>query len=523
MEASPPAASAQTGTAAPSLRGPRRPVQPAPPETLTERIEALAAASRALDPGPAGRKHLRRDVIGYSEDFLKALSTAKAYVDAPGADAGLEEFAVAESSRPAEDVLAAIAKFVDGPALNPASGGHLGYIPGGGLYPAALGDYLAAVTNRFAGLYFASPGAVRMGNMLLRWMADLVGYPPEAGGDLTSGGSIANLTAVVTAREAKWVRSANVPRAVVYTTRHVHHCIGKALVVAGLGECIVRHVEMDDAYRMSPQDLADKIEADRRKRLLPFMVVASAGTTDTGAVDPIDEIADVAAVNDVWCHVDAAYGGFFALCPEAPPALSALHRADSLVLDPHKGLFLPYGLGALLVRDREALRNAHVAPHSSGRIERRASPSPTYLRDASEGEASPSPAYHSPELSRHFRAMRMWLPLQLFGLAPFRAALSEKYWLARYLYDKVQQLPHVEVGPEPDLSVVMFRWTPPGRDSNEASDALVRRIHADGRVFLSSTVLDDRIWLRFCVLSFRTHKETADLALEMVKAGMEGA
>lgn len=499
MEASPPAAGA--AHAAPSG---------ASTETLTERIEALAAASRALDPGPADRKHLRDAVMGYSEDFLNALPAAKTYVDAPGADVGLEEFAVAESGRPVEDVMAAIAKFVDGPALNPASGGHLGYIPGGGLYPSALGDYLAAVTNRFAGLYFASPGAVRMGNMLLRWMADLVGFPPEAGGDLTSGGSIANLTAVVTAREAKWVRSANVPRAVVYTTRHVHHCIGKALVVAGLRECVARHVEMDDAYRMSPQDLADKIEADRRKRLMPFMVVASAGTTDTGAVDPIDEIADVAAANDVWCHVDAAYGGFFALCPEAPPALSALHRADSLVLDPHKGLFLPYGLGALLVRDREALRNAHahVAP---------------ILRDAWEDEASPSPADHSPELSRHFRAMRMWLPLQLFGLAPFRAALSEKYWLARYLYDKVRQLPHVEVGPEPDLSVVMFRWTPPGRDPNEASDALVRRIHADGRVFLSSTVLDGRIWLRFGVLSFRTHKETADLALEVVKAGMEEA
>lgn len=499
MEASPPAASA--AHAAPSG---------ASAETLTERIEALAAASRALDPGPADRKHLRDAVMGYSEDFLNALPAAKTYVDAPGADVGLEEFAVAESGRPVEDVMAAIAKFVDGPALNPASGGHLGYIPGGGLYPSALGDYLAAVTNRFAGLYFASPGAVRMGNMLLRWMADLVGFPPEAGGDLTSGGSIANLTAVVTAREAKWVRSANVPRAVVYTTRHVHHCIGKALVVAGLRECVMRHVEMDDAHRMSPQDLADKIEADRRKRLMPFMVVASAGTTDTGAVDPIDEIADVAAANDVWCHVDAAYGGFFALCPEAPPALSALHRADSLVLDPHKGLFLPYGLGALLVRDREALRNAHahVAP---------------ILRDTWEDEASPSPADHSPELSRHFRAMRLWLPLQLFGLAPFRAALSEKYWLARYLYDKVRQLPHVEVGPEPDLSVVMFRWTPPGRDPNEASDALVRRIHADGRVFLSSTVLDGRIWLRFGVLSFRTHKATADLALEVVKAGMEKA
>lgn len=508
MEASPPPTAGKTSpnarVAPPTIDAPQTAEARPGPEALTARIEALAEASRALDPGPADRKRLQDAVMAYSQDFLDALPTAKAYVDAPGADAGLEGCAIAESARPVEEVLAAVGEFVDGPALNPASGGHLGYIPGGGLYPSALGDYLAAVTNRFAGLYFAAPGAVRMGNMLLRWMAELVGYPPEVGGDLASGGSIANLTAVVTAREAKWIRSANVPRAVVYTTRHAHHCIGKALVVAGLRESIVRHVEMDDGYRMSPQDLADKIEADRRNRLLPFMVVATAGTTDTGAVDPIDEIADVTAANDVWCHVDAAYGGFFALCPEAPPALSALHRADSLVLDPHKGLFLPYGTGALLVRDREALRNAHthVAP---------------YLRDAWEDEASPSPADHSPELSRHFRAMRLWLPLQLFGLAPFRAALSEKYWLARYLYEKVQHLPHVEVGPEPDLSVVMFRWTPPGRDANEANEALIRRIHADGRVFLSSTVLGGEIWLRFGVLSFRTHKETADLALEVVQ------
>lgn len=483
---------------------------------LAARIDDLARQAAPLEPSPAQRKHLRDEVVAYAERFLDGLAECKTYNQADEEGAGIADHPISETGRPIDEIVATIDACVDQPSLNPAAPGHLGYIPGGGLYPSSLADYLAAVTNRFAGIYFTSPGAVRMNALLIRWLADLVGYGEGAGGDLASGGSIANLTAVVTAREALGVRAADVPRAVVYSTRHVHHCVGKALVIAGMRESPVHHVEMDDRYRMSAPDLAARIEADLEAGLRPFMVVASAGTTDTGAVDPVGEIADVAEAHGVWHHVDAAYGGFFLLSPEAPAPLRELHRADSVVLDPHKGLFLPYGSGALVVRDREALRNAHM----------RAAP---YLRDTWTEEGAPSPADHSPELTRHFRAMRLWLPLQLFGVAPFRACISEKYWLARYLHEAVQRLPHIEVGPEPDLSVVLFRHVPPGCDADadaEAVDAanerLVQRIHADGRVFISSTTLNGRIWLRFAVLSFRTRREHADLALTVVREAVAG-
>jgi len=478
-------------------------------EEIEARIAELAPASKRLEPGPDERRLLEEEVLGYGRRFLAGLPEAKTYVTPDEGAVEVLAAPIAEEGRPIRELVGLVERSVDGFGLNPAAGGHLGYIPGGGIYPAALGDYMAAVANRFAGICFASPGAVRMGNLLLDWMAGLVGCPPGTGGDLTSGGSIANLIGLVTAREALGVRAADVPRTVVYGTRHIHHSVGKARVIAGLRECIVRHVEMDDRFRMLPDDLDRKIAADRRAGLQPFMVVASAGTTDTGAVDPVGDVGDVTADRELWLHVDAAYGGFFALCPgEAPTALSDLHRADSLVLDPHKGLFLPYGTGAVLVKDREALRNAHWQ-------------APPYLRDTWESEESPSPAYHSPELSRHFRALRLWLPLQLFGVAAFRACLSEKIWLARYFHERVQELPHVETGPDPELSVTLFRHVPPDRNANTANQELVEQVHADGRVFISSTYLSGQIWLRFAALSFRTHKDTVDLLLDILREAID--
>jgi len=473
---------------------------------IEARLIELDPLARTLDPGPEARLALTGPVLAYSEAFLEGLglSDAKAYVLTEDKGAGLLNLDIREEGRPIASLLEALKRHVDTPGLNPASAGHLGYIPGGGLYPSALGDFLAAVTNRYAGVFFASPGAVRMGNLLIRWMADLIGFPEEAGGDLTSGGSIANLTAVVTARDARGITSSRVPGSVVYATSQVHHCVGKALALAGLREAKMRQVAMDRAFRMDSVDLATQIDHDRSIGLNPFLVVASAGTTDTGAVDPIGEIAEVARAAGLWLHVDAAYGGFFTLCPEAPRELAALGEADSVVLDPHKGLFLPYGSGALLVRSREDLYRAH-------RYEAH------YMRDTLRSQEEPSPNDHSPELSRHFRGLRMWLPLQLFGLAPFRAALREKIWLTRYFHERLRDFPDVELGPDPELSVSLFRHAPPGRDANEVNARLIERVQADGRVFLSSTHLDGHHWLRLAVLAFRTTRKTIDLTLDVLR------
>lgn len=481
-------------------------------DPLVERLAALERASRPLEPGASRRRRLRDPVLAYAERFLRQVKHLPAFVETDDRGAGLLAAPIAEDGIGIGEALALLARHVDTPGLNPASGGHLAYVPGGGIYHAALGDYLAAVTNRYAGIFFTGPGPVRMENQLLRWMADLVGYPEGAGGNLASGGSIANLIAITTARDARGLRAADFPRAVVYLTAHAHHCVDKALRVAGLGEAARRYLPVDERYRLRPDALARAIAEDRAAGLMPWLVIASAGTTDTGAVDPLDEIGAIAEREACWFHVDAAYGGFFLLTDQGRRALRGIERSDSVVMDPHKGLFLPYGLGVVLVRDRAALLAAH---HYQA----------NYMQDAARHASEVSPADVSPELTKHFRALRLWLPLQLVGVRPFRAALEEKLLLARYFRREAARL-GFEVGPEPELSIVTFRWVPrSGLPSDPAArqaaiDAVNERIvdgvRRDGRVFLSSTLLDGRFTLRFVALAFRTHRRTVDLALRVL-------
>ena len=230
---------------------------------------------------------------------------------------------------------------------------------------------------------------------------------------------------------------------------------------------------------------------------------SSAGTTDTGAIDPLPAIAPIAHDQGLWLHLDAAYGGFFLLCEEGREVLSGLEAADSIVMDPHKGLFLPYGSGALLVRNVHDLARAHGYEAN-------------YMLDAREASQEYSPADLSAELSRPFRGMRLWLPLKLFGLAPFRAALSEKIWLARYFHQRISDMPGFEAGPRPDLSVVTYRYLPENGDADAFNRRLLQEVLSDGKVFISSTRLDGRFVLRLAVLHYRTHKSTIDYLLDLL-------
>ncbi len=475
-------------------------------EELRDRLRQLERAARPLEPGTTRRKHLRDAVVASSERFLRAIGSLKAYQETEDKGLGLLDSPISEHGLPIEAVIARLEHDVVRPGGNPASGGHLAYIPGGGIYHAALGDYLAAVSNKYAGIFFTGPGPVRMENMLVRWVADLVGYPASASGHIASGGSIASLAAIAAARDAHGLKGADFASAVVYLTSQAHHCLGKALRIAGMGEVHVRRVPIDERFRMRPEALEQAIVADRRQGLRPWLVIAAAGTTDTGAVDPLDSIATIAARERCWFHVDAAYGGFFLLTERGRIALRGIDRSDSVVLDPHKGMFLPYGSGMVVVRDASRLAAAHGA---SGH----------YMQDALREPGEISPADVSPELSKHFRALRMWLPLVLLGTKPFQAALDEKLLLARYFYREVQAL-GFEVGPPPDLSVVTFHWAPPGislEGCNALNQMIIDGVRRDGRVFLSSTQLDGRFTLRMAALAFRTHQRTIDLALRILR------
>jgi glutamate/tyrosine decarboxylase-like PLP-dependent enzyme len=475
---------------------------------LTPRILELQRQSASLEPDEATRHRLLAQVEQYSDDFYRDIDTRKTYHLSEHRGEGLLQHPVQEEPRSLDQLMELVREQVDRSGLNPASGGHMGYIPGGGLYTAALGDYIADVGNNYAGVFFAGPGAVRMENLLLRWMADLVGYGPEAAGNLASGGSVASLMALVAARDAHQLKGRDFERTVIYLSEQAHHCIHKAIRIAGLGEAIVRHLPLDTAFRIRPDALAAQVEADLAQGLKPWLVVATAGTTDTGAVDPLPEIADVAQRHGLWLHVDAAYGGFFALCEEGREVLVGLDRSDSIVMDPHKTLFLPYGLGAVLVKDRRHLMASHHYTAS-------------YLQDANRITDELSPADLSPELTKHFRGLRLWLPLLLHGVAPFRAALSEKILLCRHMRQRLSELPGIEVGPPPQLSVALFRHVPDQGDANAFNLRWMEEIHRDGAVFLSSTLISGVVWIRIAIVAYRSHLSTVERALDMLQRTRE--
>ncbi|PCH66260.1 MAG: amino acid decarboxylase [Bacteroidetes bacterium] len=472
--------------------------------SMIERIKHLEVIARQLEPISEERNKLRNKVIQYSESFLDNLEDSKAFLQTE--DKGIKVYDSPISEEPADldELLGILKENVDKPGLNPASGGHLAYIPGGGIFPASLGDYIAAITNHYAGVFYPSPGAVRIENLLIKWMCEIIGYPETAFGNLTSGGSIANLIGIVTARDAHKLKAKDFHKVVIYTTEQVHHSVTKSIRIAGLGEAVIRDVQMDERFRMKTDILENAILKDKQNGLTPWLIIASAGTTDTGSIDPIDEIAEIAKKNNLWLHCDAAYGGFFVLCDEVNNSLKGLNKCDSIVIDPHKGLFLPYGSGTILVKDRTSLSKAHYYKAN-------------YLQEAVKVVDDLSPSDYSPELTKHFRGLRLWLPLKLFGLKPFRAALEEKIMLARYFYEKIQEIEGFEVGPYPELSVVIYRYIPPKGDPNEFNEKLIEEIINDGRVFLSSTMIDSKFYLRLAVLSFRSHLKIVNLALEVIK------
>jgi len=473
-------------------------------DRLRAELEALEAETRPLEPDGEERRVLGEQVLGHALGYLDTIPTAPTNNDWEGVFAERLDPEFPEAGRDPDALLSYFGRCVNAPGFTTTSPRFMAYIPGGGLYHSALGDFLAAVSNKYSGFASASPGAVRLENACTAWLAETIGYPRTSAGTLTSGGSLANLTAIVAAREARDPDGGGA----VYMTRFAHYCVDKALHIAGRGRAPRRLIATDDRCRMSVEALEAAIDQDKADGIRPWLVVASAGTIDTGSVDPLPAIADVCRRHGVWFHVDGAYGGLFALCDEGKDKVRGIELADSVALDPHKTLFLPYGTGAVLVRDGDLLRKAFSATAE-------------YIRPLGESEVGPSPADLSPELTRHFRALRLWLPLQMAGIAAFRSAQREKLLLAQYFHMLLSQLPDFETGPPPDLSVVAFRYAPGGRDADEASERLLQVLQQEGRVMLSGTRIDGRFFIRCAILSFRSHAEHVEDAIDAIARAAE--
>ena len=459
----------------------------------------MTTMSMPLDPSPSQMREMGESVLTYLIDFIRGLDDAPAEATEGALNLARRlRAAPPEDGKPFPELFAQVQDAI-ARTFEYSGPGYLAYIPGGGLFTAALAEFIAQGVNRYAGLWGPSPAVVQLEENVTRWLCDLFDHPAGSQGILTSGGSMANLSAVVTARHTKL--GPDFLDGTYYVSAQTHGSVTKAASLAGFSDRNLRVVPTDDELRMDPAALTELIEADRRAGLRPFLVVASAGTTNTGAIDPMGAVADIAARGGLWLHVDGAYGGFFQLTDRGRARFAGITRADSITLDPHKGLFLPYGTGALVVRDGSALRDAHFEGAA-------------YLQDLAPAGELPNYSEYSPELSRDWRGLRVWMPLVLHGVGAFREALDEKLDLTRRLHDGLAQEPLLEIPWEPQLTVVAFRLAGGDRDANTR---LLNRINDSKRVFLSSTLVADGYLIRACIVSHRTHADRIDECIEIVR------
>ncbi|MDQ6892070.1 MAG: aminotransferase class I/II-fold pyridoxal phosphate-dependent enzyme [Acidobacteriota bacterium] len=413
-----------------------------------------------------------------------------------------------ESGEPADGLLDLLFDTVIPRGFNTAGPGYLAYIPGGGLPHAAVADLIADATNRYVGVFAAAPGLAQIEANVVKWFCSIVGYPESAGGILTTGGSLSNFSALLAARRDRLPE--NFLKGTIYVSDQTHHSIQKAAMLAGFPEANVREIPSDGEFRVSIDALEERIAKDRAAGWTPFFLVGNAGTTNTGAVDDLEALAEIAARERLWLHADAAYGGFFALTERGRGRFAGIERADSIVLDPHKSLFLPYGTGSLLVRDPETLKRAHAL-------------SAEYLPPMQEDADLTDYNLMSPELSRDWRGLRVWLPFRMHGAGVFRTNLDEKLDLAEWAGRELETISGVEILARPQLSTLAFRLARPGwseAETNARNEELLDLINSRKRVYLTATKLRGRFAIRICVLSFRTHLDRMEEGLADIRAAI---
>jgi glutamate/tyrosine decarboxylase-like PLP-dependent enzyme len=379
-----------------------------------------------------------------------------------------------------------------------------GFIPSAGTFVGAMGDALAAGYNIYAGTWIEGAAAQQLELTVVDWFRRWLGMPDTAGGTLVSGGSVANLTGLVLAREQRLGDMRE--DGVIYTSELAHSSIDRAARILGFRPDQVRKVRTDDAYRLDVAALEDAVAEDAGGRR-PFCVVANAGDTTTGSVDPLVEVAALCEDRRLWMHVDAAYGGFAVLDPRGRALLDGIERADSVTLDPHKWLYTPYEAGCILVRDFQCLYDVfHILP--------------AYLVDVAGGERNVNMCDHGITLSRGCRALKIWMAIKHFGLARYRAVISRTMDLARYAEELLEADPNIEVVSPAVLSVVSFRYVP-SRSSDEETIERVngeirRRLWESGVAMITSSRVCGRYVLRIAVVNHNTRRSDVEEAVRWI-------
>lgn len=436
------------------------------------------------------------------QEWDELASTVHAFLQEELALLGSQPVLQGEAALSSEQDLKSFLRSLFGSGFNAAHPGFMAYIPGGGLVTSALADWIVKTMNRYGTAHFAAPQLAELEYQVIATFARWIGFAPGFAGVLTTGGSLANFTALVTARRA--MLPENFLSGTIYCSDQTHHSVMKAANLAGFSARNVRIVPSDADFRIEVAALKSQITADRAAGLAPFLLVGSAGTTNTGSVDPLSELAAVAQAEGLWYHVDAAYGGAFLLTDRGRKQLAGIAEADSVTLDPHKGLFLPYGTGGILVKDRDRLIEAHELRGA-------------YMPDLDRAQAHLDPFSLSVELSREHRGLKVALPLMLHGEDAFAEALDEKLDLAQYAFGAMDRAGTFDMLNRPDLSTFAFRLLPTiqtDKDLGDLNRRFLDEINSAGKVYLSGTVLHDTFALRVSILSHRTHQAQIDTLLE---------
>jgi glutamate/tyrosine decarboxylase-like PLP-dependent enzyme len=480
---------------------------PTSPDSASLEQLREATARPLPHPSPAELQRFGEAVAHWSLDHFATLPEQSIghTLSRSQAEAVLREPAPESGS----DFARVLAEFADRVAPNAFRTNHprfLAFVPGVPTYISVLGDWLCSSANFFAGVWLEASGPAQVELVVLDWFKGLLGYPAAARGVLTSGGSEANLTALVTARER--LSHEDRQRAVLFVTQQRHWSIDRSAKIAGLRPDQVRPVSCDDPLRLDAASLRRAVAAERQAGRLPWLVVANAGATNTGCVDDLNGLADVCGQEGMWLHVDAAYGWSGVLTPEGRQELHGIERADSLTLDPHKWFAQTFEAGCVLVRDGRLLGATFGMK-------------PEYMQDVTPADDEINFCDHGPALTRRFRALKIWLSVKVLGLAWYRRLVEHCFRLADFAEALLRRSPEMEIVCPRRLSVVCFRYVPRGTSLPSAQlDALnlaiVEKVRSSGRAFFISTLLQGRVALRLCFVNWRTTSRDVEEVVRLI-------
>jgi aromatic-L-amino-acid decarboxylase len=466
----------------------------------------MPPTENSLQLPPDAMREFGHRVVDIIVDHIETLRDRPVSIQKPRAELNARIGSFSEDPAAPDEVLAIVERDVMGAITAVDHPRFYAFVPGPGNFVSTMADALASGFNVFAGHWLAASGAGAVELQTIDLLCQACGFPEAAGGLFLSGGSMANLSGLAAARAVKL--GGPDPSAVVYVSDQAHSSVAKGLRVLGFATGQVRAVSVDDGLRMDPGALTSLIADDRQKGMRPFCVVASAGTTNTGAVDPLERLSAVCRGNDMWLHVDGAYGAAAVLSPRGRAALRGIELADSIALDPHKWLFQPFEIGCVLVRDMDHLRQAFaVHPEDNA----------SYLADVGRMAEREVAFYeHGVQLTRSFRALKLWMSLRVFGLAAFRETIDRGIALAEEVEQMLRSDPRWEVVTTAQLAVVTFapRATSDVKEGNARVERAVERLTADGYAMVTSTQVRGRTVFRFCLIhpdaQLEEVRETAD-------------